>query len=1630
MELELIPRCYQLEMMKIALEKNTIIYLPTGSGKTYIALMVLKSMSEPLTRSYNDGGKVTFFLVNTVALVDQHTAYLRSHTNFKVGRYSGEMNLDGWSKSKWLEEINKHQIIVMTCQILVNLVIKNFIDLNKSNLLIFDECHRGVKDHMMRQLMKVFEMLNDPPRVLGLTATLLNGNCEPSRVMDEVVFLEETYHSKVATVEELELVLQYSTNPNECFSIFETHVPALLETSVINSLREFQTLIKNTRIESMKFPIKLNGLVSLKSEKWPSKICNLIDDLVFHIDTLGIYGGYLACLSHIVQLERYIISLVIKRKYPNKSRCRLKKHCEDLKLFSILNSLQTKINYLGQKFKIEIDKYEKRESIVRCSSHKVAQLLNILKEYKAKSKEDLCCIIFTQRRFTAKLIYLLLKDLSESHPDFEYIKPNFLVGNRNVPINDTREALFINKMNKKVLTDFAQRELNVLVSSNILEEGIDIPTCTLVIRYDPAMDYRAYIQSKGRARHSKGFFYMMVNHSEMDSFIKKYNKHQAIENILNQLLIGKNDEREDPSLEKIQEMYEEDPLPPYYVKGTDGAQINMRTAISLLCQYCQSLPSDIFTVLVPDWFVKQTENDMYVVVVLLPTITNIPMVEGIPMMNKKLAKRAAAYVTCIRLHQQGEIDDHLFPRKRTVEPEDVEYLFTHIPKNDHKPSKKHNVRSLHKKLIPECVREQIRPATHVYLHIIQLQPEYNKRVSSINDSTLYDMQFGDSCYGLITAKPMPSLCDFPIYDSFGTIMVSLEVNRGTVVLTESDLSHVKRFHVDVLDGVLDVLKPFVLFDNGDEPEMMLLVPVDRESGRVDWDVLRKEHVFHQIAELSSSEKASLVVNRDTYLNKIVHPWYRRDNTTYLVTEVCESKNADSPFPDNGFSTFREYFQKRHNITLVNPALPLLLVKSVTKNVNFVKPKTKTAVKRKYTNEELAEYLPAELVVRQEFPGNLWIQAKFLPTVLSKISFILQIEELRCTIVTEKEGLGRRNVTVRRPLALDKTLLTYEPYTEDHHSELPPSSEEDTPISSLLKVNKDFNNKKLESQYPWKDIDEPIDIERNVNVSSMDIEHYEAFVNQRLVGSSRELKNIVPHASPQRLALTYLKTVDIVTIKLLELPVSEQEGPELCEFYRALTSAKANDIVNLERLETLGDSFIKYMTTVYIYLRFPQYDEGRSTALKGKMVSNRNLFYLARRRRITGCIRFHDVKKDDWLPPGMTVPGEMRRRIESEEMSVNALIKLGLTRDEQVTGELSDTTKEEILNNRDSVTDSEESAYYSMAPFLKSRYMSEKQVADAVEGLIGLHFKALSLKGAVRFIEWLGLIPESERLEELTARPPPPPALTSCALSSEQIRRHLPSYRDIERLIGYEFKDKGYLLQAMTHATYSPNRQTRSYERLEFAGDAVLDFLITCYIFENCEDMDPGRMTDLRSALVNNVTFASFLVRLGLHKYILFANMKLQSKIDSFANFMEQKNYVIDDEVLVLMEEDEVYMAESVDVPKVLGDVFEAVMGAVYFDSNFDLSKVWNIAYKIMWKEINAFCNNVPLNMVRVINERTSAHPTFGKSFATENGRTMVPLEFSLKGERKRVNGFGMNKAAAKRAAAKLALKMLNDARDN
>lgn len=96
-------------------------------------------------------------------------------------------------------------------------------------------------------------------------------------------------------------------------------------------------------------------------------------------------------------------------------------------------------------------------------------------------------------------------------------------------------------------------------------------------------------------------------------------------------------------------------------------------------------------------------------------------------------------------------------------------------------------------------------------------------------------------------------------------------------------------------------------------------------------------------------------------------------------------------------------------------------------------------------------------------------------------------------------------------------------------------------------------------------------------------------------------------------------------------------------------------------------------------------------------------------------------------------------------------------------------------------------------------------------------------------------------------------------------------KEVEEKIGYEFKDKELLVQALTHSSFSNEQKInkfKNYERLEFLGDAVLELLSSQFFFESYPEMSEGEMTRLRSSMVCEPALAFCARDILLGEYIL------------------------------------------------------------------------------------------------------------------------------------------------------------------
>jgi ribonuclease III len=220
-----------------------------------------------------------------------------------------------------------------------------------------------------------------------------------------------------------------------------------------------------------------------------------------------------------------------------------------------------------------------------------------------------------------------------------------------------------------------------------------------------------------------------------------------------------------------------------------------------------------------------------------------------------------------------------------------------------------------------------------------------------------------------------------------------------------------------------------------------------------------------------------------------------------------------------------------------------------------------------------------------------------------------------------------------------------------------------------------------------------------------------------------------------------------------------------------------------------------------------------------------------------------------------------------------------------------------------------------------------------------------------------------------------------------------SRSDLSRLVGYRFKDRELLVQALTHRSYEADgtRKTAN-ERLGFLGDAVLDLVVTEALYRRRPEWSEGDLTQARSTIVNRDALAERSKASGLGKHLLLGSSEDRSggrKRDS-----------------------------------ILADAFEAVIGAMYLDggikpaSRFVLTQ---LASHIDRALADAPTQNFKSRLLEYVQARSGRSPKY--ELVSEAGPdhrkvfTMaVRVEGKIVGE-----GQGPNKKKAEQEAAREAI---------
>lgn len=611
------PREYQLELFERAKHQNTIAVLDTGSGKTLIAVLLIRWVidQELESRAVGKQHKIAFFLVPSVTLVFQQHAVLESNLDHKIARFCGSMSTDSWSQAVWDQHFSENRVIVCTADILLHCLARGYITIRQINLLVFDEAHHTKKNHAYAKVIKDHYLAETEhtsrPRVFGMTASPVDSKSDVVQAADE---LECLLHSQIATATDL----------------------------------SFQQALKS-RVEQvllygqLKLPFETEFLAATKARFghvevfW--KLFNTAKDVAAELGP-WCADQYLVDGLAENKLRRY--EAIVEQRFYETSTSQSR---EDLD--RNLAEVRRASEYVLGRWKARPDFTHEKDDL----SVKVQTLAKFLDEqFEWPSKQR--CLVFVQQRHSARLLAGLFQRLKITH-----LHAGFLTGSGNT---DLAEQRYTFRQQVVTMARFRNGELNCLFVTSVAEEGLDVPDCNLVVRFSLYNTMVQYVQSRGRARqHNSKFIHMVergnsieyelmqdvrLREGEMKSFCGRMPE--------DRLISGNED--------AIEELIAKEKNLRVYIEPSTGAKLTYGNALGFLANFVSQVPTDADEPQHPTYAVTSV-GARFIAEVILPPGSPVRSAVGLVRGKKTLAKRSAAFEACLELRKKAFLDEHLQP---------------------------------------------------------------------------------------------------------------------------------------------------------------------------------------------------------------------------------------------------------------------------------------------------------------------------------------------------------------------------------------------------------------------------------------------------------------------------------------------------------------------------------------------------------------------------------------------------------------------------------------------------------------------------------------------------------------------------------------------------------------------------------------------------------------------------------------------------------------------------------------------------------------------------------------------------------------------------------------------------------
>lgn len=519
-------RLYQLNLAGKALEGSSLVVLPTGLGKTIIALFVIVS------RLQRFGGKA-LILSPTKPLVEQHAAFFKNVMALpeeEVLAFTGSIapveRERLWAQGK---------LIVSTPQVIENDLLTKRISLEDVTHITFDEAHRAVGNYAYTFIAeKYFESAKNP-HVLGITASPGSSDEKISEVcqalhVENVSVKTEKDRDVRPYVQEKEIEWLQVQLPSEMAEI-RSYLEKIFDDRLGN--------IRNLGFSpgSGKYVSKKDLLLLQKKLQGEIRVGG--DPAVFTA---------MSMLAEMVKVNHAVEMVETQGLEP------LRKYLEKLDAEASSSSASKASRRLMDDLYMRKALYRVKECEVE---HPKLELARKTVSEQLKGSPESRVIVFTNYRDTAEIVVNALSTVPG-------IVPIRFVGQA----SRRKDKGLTQKQQVEVLDKFRAGEYNVLVATSVAEEGLDIPSTDLVLFYEPIPSEIRSIQRKGRTgRQHKGRVVILVTKGTRDEayYWSSKNKEKRMLNSMQGLeaLLGPKDSKQSLKLSD----FESEAFIPNYIEN-------------------------------------------------------------------------------------------------------------------------------------------------------------------------------------------------------------------------------------------------------------------------------------------------------------------------------------------------------------------------------------------------------------------------------------------------------------------------------------------------------------------------------------------------------------------------------------------------------------------------------------------------------------------------------------------------------------------------------------------------------------------------------------------------------------------------------------------------------------------------------------------------------------------------------------------------------------------------------------------------------------------------------------------------------------------------------------------------------